>query len=185
MRHRLVTSSSDGSRHVTQQIAAMLLALAVAACFPSHPTPLASCAVLYGAGVSDGVLRVLPSEVAGVTIDSASWQTVTTSPELSTQTSVYYDAELTATVPTPLASFAVQFHSTKSSEGPLLLKEGFMIPKRLGRYDLSLMMGGSDSIRPGERRVAFASISLPGTKPGPWGCPSSVQVVRHTAPTKR
>ena len=169
---------------MTQLIAVLFMAWGLAGCFPDHPTPLPSCAEINGVTAANGVLRVLKSEVPGVAIDSASWKSATTSPEMYTQTSVYYEAQLSATFTTPLSSFAVQFHSSRTSEDTLLIREGWLTPKRIDKNTEEVQLG-RDSIRPGERRIAFQSISLRGTKPGPWGCPTSVQIVRFVEPERR
>lgn len=145
-------------------------------CFPQHPTPLPSCAVAVGMPLSEGTLRILPSKVPTITIDSAHWESVTESPELSTETSVRYWAYLSAKSTIPLASFAVQFRSSQPAEDSILLTEAWQLSKRC-REAFDCVQVGGDSIRPGEPRRALAFRFLAGEKPGPWGCPQSAQVI--------
>lgn len=147
-----------------------------AACFDDHPTPLPACGAILGAPSAAGPLRILPSMIPGVTIDSARWSSYTSSPEMSTQTTVHYEAYVTSTISMPLSQLAIQFHSSDVKEDSLLLIEGGRMTKRcVAAYDCTQL--GGDSIRPQQPRRALAFQIVPGQKPGPWGCPQSAQVI--------
>jgi hypothetical protein len=152
-----------------------LVALSVGACFPSHATPLPSCAT-NGVGLHDGRLRILPSEIPGVWIDSASWTVRTESPEMATETHLAYEAHLRSDHPAPLDSLAIAFHSTRPADDSLLLVGGWRVsqPTRYG----GVMRFGRDSLRPDEPRTAMKVLRVPGSSPGSWACPEAVQVVR-------
>jgi hypothetical protein len=84
-------------------------------CFHNHPTPLVACAETDATSAYGGTLRILPSQLPSVTIDSTRWESVTESMDLSTESQVRYYAYLSTTVTLPLSSFAVQFRSNRSS----------------------------------------------------------------------
>jgi hypothetical protein len=121
-------------------------------------------------------LRVLPSQVEGVFVDSAFWNVRTESPEMSTQTTLYYFAQLHSDRPAPLDSMAVAFHSTAPADDSLLLVGGWRVPKPTrggGSFTF-----GRDYLRPGEPRMAMRALSVSGSRSGAWSCPVSVQLVR-------
>jgi len=155
----------------------LILALALlGGCFyPDHDTPLPSCERQAGARVARGSLRVLPSEVAGIGIDSASWHDHTGSPDMNVETTLFYEAFLSATVAVPLDSIAVRFRSSRAADDSALLVAGFLVARRTDGGSARQMSGGV--IRPAEPRYALAALSRRGRKPGPWGCPRSVQVI--------
>lgn len=145
-------------------------------CFPQHATPLSSCVAVLGTPSAGGPLRILPSMLPGITIDSARWESETSSPEMSTQTSVIYRAYVTASTTIALSQFAIQFRSSEPKEDSILRTPGRMLLKRCHvAYDC--IQGGGDSLRPQQPRLAIAFRSVLGKRPGPWGCPQSVQVV--------
>ena len=158
------------------------MAILVSGCFPDHPTPLPSCETPLGTRVSDGRLHVLPSSVTGVSIDSASWHVRTSSPDMNIRTALFYDAHLSATVVTPLDSIAVQFHSEQPAEDSLLFERGseLSITEGGGHWP----RGGLDSIRPNERRTATVMLDSAGSRPGAWGCPMSVELIRNRRPPR-
>lgn len=146
------------------------------ACFPQHPTPLPSCTAILGGPSAGGSLQVLPSMIPGFAIDSARWSSETSSPEMSTETTVFFRAYVTSTVTMPLSRLAIQFRSSDRQEDSLLLTEGRSMFKRCAvEYDC-IQIGG-DSIRPLQPRLALAFRRVQGPKPGRWGCPQSVQVI--------
>jgi hypothetical protein len=155
----------------------MLAILAAWGCFPSHPTPLPSC-MMNGERLATGPLRVLPSEVPGVWIDSAWWFVRTESSEMQTATYLAYEAHLRSDHPAPLDSLAIAFHSSRAADDSLLQVGGWRVPQRMPRGELPRLRVGGDSLRSDEPRTARKVLRLPGTKPGPWACPKAVQVVR-------
>jgi hypothetical protein len=133
---------------------------------------------MNGVRLANGPLRVLPSEVPGVSIDSALWHVRTESSEMQTWTYLLYEAHLRSDRPVPLDSLAVAFHSSQAADDSLLRVGGWRVRKRTLRGDISRSKVGPDSLRPDEPRTATKGLILPGTKPGPWACPKAVQVVR-------
>jgi hypothetical protein len=160
----------------------MLAAITVSGCTMGGPVPLPSCTVPSGTSVSNGMLRMLPSEVPGVSIDTAVWGSADDVYEGGT--GVYYFARVSSTVTMPLRRFALQFHSNRPEEDSSLIVRGPSMNFHPTSYSGGTR-GGTDSIRPGEYRTARASLRRHGPGPGPWGCPRTAQVVRELTPLVR
>lgn len=161
-------------------IAVVLGGSALTACSLGGPVPLPSCTE-SGVRMASGALRVLPSEVPGVSIDSAMWGSASDAYEGGT--GVYYTARLSSTVTMPLRRFAVQFHSSRPEEDSSLIIRGPGMFRRT-QYG-GEVRGGTDSIRPGEQRMAIAGFRRQGAQPGPWGCPRSARIIREITPLVR
>ena len=161
-------------------IALVFGGIALTGCSFGGPVPLASCTE-GGVTASHGPLRVLPSQVPGVSIDTASWGSANDVYEGGT--GVYYTARVSSTVTLPLRRFAVQFHSSRPDEDSSLVMRGPSMQRRT-QYG-GEVRGGTDSIRPGDPRFAFARFRRQGAPPGPWGCPRSAQIVRAFTPLVR
>jgi hypothetical protein len=121
---------------------------------------------------------VLPSEVRGIVFDSASWNSRTESSETRIFTRVAYEAYVSSSETIPLDSIAVEFRSDRAAEDSSLVLEGWLVAKlkESGGYQIEI---AHDSLRPAEPRYAIAAFSRTGWRPGQWGCPRSVRVIRR------
>lgn len=157
--------------------ASVIALLALFGCAPNYnpSPPMLACAPdSSGRHPSSGLLTVLPSEVPGFTLDSASWQVQTSDPGHYLETYLGMTARITATVNAPLDGIAVLFQSRRDSV--------IVYQKVVSMFFMTGLGGGStpeSRVSPGHAALARIGEVAGGVNEPPraWGCPSQARIV--------